>query len=300
MIRPPYLKKNDQVAVVAPASFIEKDVLTAAIRCMENWGLKVIPGEYVFTQYHQFAGTDAQRAADLQTAVNNPEIKAIICARGGYGCGRVIDAVDFLPLTAHPKWLVGFSDITSFHARLNRLNMLTIHGTMPINFPPDGADNESTNSLKDALFGKLKSHKMPSHELNKKGAARAVLVGGNLSLIAHLCGTKDSLNTIGRILFIEELGEYLYNIDRLMTQLYRSGTLASLAGLIVGGFTKLKDYETPFGKTAYEIILDYVSDLNIPVAFDFPAGHREPNLALYFGQKALLIVTGEETIVYFS
>jgi muramoyltetrapeptide carboxypeptidase len=230
MNRPSYLKKNDKVAVVAPASFIEKDVLMAAIRCMENWGLKVIPGEHVFAQHHQFAGTDAQRAADLQAAVNDPEIKAIICARGGYGGGKIIDTVDFSPLTEYPKWLVGFSDITLFHARLNRLDLLTIHGTMPINFPADGTDNESTNSLKDALFGKLKSYKTPPHELNKKGAAKAMLVGGNLSLIAHLSGTKDTLNTIGRILFIEEVGEYLYNIDRLMTQLYRNGTLASISG----------------------------------------------------------------------
>ena len=300
MIRPPYLKKNDKVAVVAPASSIEGDALRAAIRRMESWDLKVVPGEYVFTQYHQFAGTDAQRVADLQAAVNNTEIKAVICARGGYGCGRIMDAVDFSSLAAHPKWLVGFSDITLFHAHLNRLNLMTIHGIMPINFPPEGTDNESVNSLKNALFGKLKSHTASRHELNKKGVAKAVLVGGNLSLIAHLCGTKDALNTFARILFIEELGEYLYNIDRLMTQLYRSGTLASLAGLIVGDFTKLKDYETPFGKTAYEIILDYVSDLNIPVAFDFPAGHREPNLALYFGQETLLSVTEEETIIYFS
>ncbi len=299
MNQPPYLKEKDRIAIVAPASHITEDALMPAVRCMENWGLQVQLGEHVLAEYFQFAGTDLQRVADLQAAISNPEIKAIICARGGYGCGRIIEAVDFTPLLTNPKWLVGFSDITVLHARLSRLQIPSIHGIMAKNFPEDGTENLSTASLRKALFGELKSHTVSPHSWNKKGSVKAMLVGGNLSLIGHLNGTPDALDTTGRILLIEDVGEYLYNIDRLMIQLKRSGALASLAGMIVGTFTKMKDNDVPFGKIAEEIILSYVSDLNIPVAFNFPAGHSEPNVALYLGRQIVFTVSDEKTVVEF-
>jgi muramoyltetrapeptide carboxypeptidase len=252
--------------------------------------LRVRPGKHVYEKYHQFAGADAQRAADLQDAVSDPDVKAVVCARGGYGCSRVVDAVDFSPLLKYPKWLVGFSDITVLHARWARLGLPGIHGVMSGKFPAGGGDNESTESLRKALFGEPLHYVVPAHPLNKTGKAEGLLTGGNLALVAHLTGSVDELDTAGKILFLEDVGEYLYNIDRMMRQLQRSGKLRHIKGLILGYFTDTKDHATPFGASAYEIISAVVKDLNIPVCFGFPAGHEEPNLSLVFGKPVTLTV----------
>jgi muramoyltetrapeptide carboxypeptidase len=285
-----YLKQGDKVAVIAPAGRISEGSLESMTACMERWGLQVLPGKHVYAQYHQFAGTDAQRAADLQEAVSNPEIKAVICARGGYGCSRVVDTVDFSPLLRHPKWLVGYSDITVLHARWNRMGVPCIHGVMSGKFPAGGQDNESTESLRKALFGEPLHYTVPTHPLNKTGKAEGWLIGGNLALMAHLTGSADNPYTVGKILFLEDVGEYLYAIDRMMLQLQRSGKLQKIKGLILGYFTNTKDCETPFGASAYEIISAYAEGLDIPVCFGFPAGHEEPNLSLVFGKPVTLTV----------
>jgi muramoyltetrapeptide carboxypeptidase len=291
---PIYLQQGDKVAVVAPAGKIRENSLAPMVHCMERWGLQVCGGEHVYSHHHQFAGNDAQRVAALQAAVGNHEVKAILCARGGYGCSRIVDAVDFSPLYEYPKWLVGYSDITVLHARWNKLGLPSVHGVMSGKFPADGSDNESTESLRKALFGETLRYTLPPHPLNRIGEAEGMLVGGNLSLIAHLTGTADELDTDGKILFLEDIGEYLYALDRMMVQLKRSGTLSKIRGLVLGYFTNIKDNDTPFGASAYELITRFVETMNIPVCCGFPAGHEEPNLSLVFGRSAKLSVTPNE------
>jgi muramoyltetrapeptide carboxypeptidase len=285
------VQQGDNVAVIAPAGRIAEGALDAMTDCMARWGLHVLPGRWVYARHHQFAGADAQRAADLQEAINNPGTKAVICARGGYGCSRVLDAVDFSPLRQCPKWLVGYSDITALHARWNRTGVASIHGVMSGRFPASGEDNESTDSLRRALFGEPLHYTVPAHPLNRPGRAEGLLTGGNLALVAHLTGSADALDTAGKILFLEDTGEYLYALDRMMLQLQRSGQLQRLKGLVLGYFTDTKDHATPFGASAYEIVSAYVSGLDIPVCCGFPAGHEEPNLSLVFGKPATLTVT---------
>ena len=300
MLRPPYLQKNDSVAVIAPASKVSASAISAAKNCMEAWGLQVLLGENVLAGYYEFSGTDEQRASDFQNAINDPTVAAIVCARGGYGCSRIVDRIDFSPLNERPKWLVGYSDTTVLHARMNRMNMESIHGIMLSGFPPDGCDSESTESLRKALFGELTNYQIPPHEMNKEGQVKAVLIGGNLTLIGHLQGTVDALKTDDRILFIEDVGEYLYNIDRIMIQLKRGGLLNGLKGVIVGTFNKMKDnVGSNFGKSSYEIIAEHMEELDIPVAFGFPAGHSELNMSLYLGREVYLSVTKEGTSIDF-
>ena len=292
-----HLQQGDKVAVVAPAGYISEGSLDAMTACMERWGLRVCRGSQVYAQHHQFAGADAQRAADLQEAISNAEIKAVICARGGYGCSRIVDAVDFSPLLQCPKWLVGYSDITVLHARWNRMGVASIHGVMSGKFPADGGDNENTESLRKALFGEPLHYTIPAHPLNKTGRTEGLLTGGNIALVAHLTGSVDELNTAGKILFLEDVGEYLYALDRMMRQLQRSGQLQQIKGLILGYFTDMKDHATSFGASAYEIVSAYVRDLDIPVCVGFPAGHEEPNLSLVFGKPVTLTVETSQTIL---
>jgi muramoyltetrapeptide carboxypeptidase len=292
---PVYLQKNDKVIIIAPAGKIAEGSLDAMICCLNRWGLQVIQAAHLYAVYHGFAGSDAQRTADLQAAVDNTNIKAVFCARGGYGCSRIMDAVDFSSLLQYPKWLVGYSDITALHARWNRLGLASIHGVMSAQFPAGGNDTESTESLQKALFGESLKYTLPSHPLNKTGETEGVLVGGNLTVITHLTGSPDEPDTAGKILFIEDTREYLYALDRMMLQLQRSGKLQAIKGLIAGYFTDMKDNETPFGATAYEIISTYMKDLPVPVCYGFPAGHEEPNLSLIFGKKIKLSVRSQQT-----
>jgi muramoyltetrapeptide carboxypeptidase len=293
-IQPPYLKKGDKIAITCPAKKLPKP-MTDAITLLQSWGLEVVLGETVEASYHQFAGNDDLRAHDMQRFVDDDSIKAIIAARGGYGTIRMIDKVDFSRLAQNPKWLVGFSDITLLHAHLySNYNLQTIHGQMPVNIPD--ASTKSLQTLKNALFGHEITYRYKNHGLNRSGQSNGILIGGNLSLLIASLGSVSDFNYDGKILFIEDVGEYLYAIDRMIRTLDRAGKLKNLAGLIVGGFTEVKDNDIPFGQTVEEIVMDVVKNYNYPVCFDFPAGHVPDNQALVLGKNLELHVNTEHVI----
>jgi muramoyltetrapeptide carboxypeptidase len=291
MIQPPYLTKGNTIGIVSTARKISKKELQPAVSLLESWGLNVVYSEHLFAEDHQFAGTEAQRTSSLQAFLNDETIHAVLCARGGYGTVQIIDQLDFSKFKSHPKWIIGYSDVTTLHCHIHQnVGVETIHGTMPINFPKDGSENESTRTLKQALFGQLERIDFESHEFNQLGESEGELIGGNLSILYSLSGTNSAVNTKGKILFMEDLDEYLYHIDRMMMNLKKSGFLSGLSGIIIGGMSDMNDNAIPFGKTALEIIKERTADLNIPIAFNFPAGHCEPNKALIFGRKCSLKV----------
>jgi muramoyltetrapeptide carboxypeptidase len=296
-IQPPHLKKGDKVAITCPAKKLPKP-MDDAIALLKSWGLEVILGETVGASYHQFAGDDDLRARDMQRFIDDDSIKAIIAARGGYGTIRMIDKVDFSRLAQNPKWLVGFSDITLLHAHIcANYGLQTIHGQMPVNIPDASA--KSLQSLKNALFGNELSYAYQSHSINKSGESNGVLIGGNLSLLIASLGSVSDFSYDGKILFIEDVGEYLYAIDRMIRTLDRAGKLKNLAGLVIGGFSEVKDNDIPFGQTVPEIVMDIVKDYKYPVCFDFPAGHVPDNRALVLGRAVNLTVTADNaSIVY--
>lgn len=287
LIQPAYLKKGDKIAIVASARKISIQELQPAIDIFKIWGLEVLLGKNLFKCDNQFSGTDEERAADLQTALDDDSVKAIISARGGYGTMRIIDKIDFTKFKNHPKWIIGYSDITVLHSHIHNFGIQTLHATMPINF---SINTEAIETLRKSLFGEKMNYEIEKNSLNRNGIAEGELVGGNLSLLYALTGSSSSIHTKGKILFIEDLDEYLYHIDRMMVSLKRYGKLSDLAGLIVGGMTDMKDNQIPFGKTAEEIILDAVKEYNYPVCFNFPAGHIDRNLAMTFGRKMKLVV----------
>jgi muramoyltetrapeptide carboxypeptidase len=292
---PPALKKGDKIAITCPAKKLPNP-MTDAVSLLQSWGLEVVLGETVSSSYHQFAGDDELRAKDMQRFIDDDSIKAIIAARGGYGVIRMIDKVDFRQFAQHPKWLVGFSDITLLHTHLfTNYGAQTIHGQMPINIPDASA--HSLETLRKALFGEDLSYRFESHSLNRSGEATGILVGGNLSLLVAAAGSVSDLDYAGKILFIEDVGEYLYSIDRMIRSLKRAGKLAHLAGLIVGGFTDVKDNDIPFGQTIPQIIMEAVKDYDYPVCFDFPAGHIPDNCSLVLGRQLKLSVNGEQVSV---
>lgn len=290
---PEKLKKGDKIAIVAAGKKISLDELSKAISYYENWGLEVYIGKSIDAEDNYFAGSDSLRKEDLQNVLDDPLIKAVCFARGGYGMVRIIDNIDFTIFNQKPKWLVGFSDVTVLHNHINK-NTPTIHGIMPVFF--DTATPSSIASVKAILF----EHKMdysfesPFTEFNRDGDIIAPIVGGNLSIIYALCGSASSLDTSGCILFIEDLSEYLYHIDRMMQNLKRNGMLQNLKGIIVGGFSDIKDGATPFAQSAESLLHQYVKDLNIPVFMGFPAGHINNNHALVFGEKVKMKVNGNK------
>lgn len=287
MIVPPYLKAGDTIAIIASARKVSKEELAPARAMLESYGLRVAYGPNLFEAEHQLAGSDAQRAADLQWAINATEIKAVLFARGGYGTVRIIDQVDLSPLLKTPKWFAGYSDITLLHSELNTLGIASLHSTMAFSFDKH---EEATHSLKQLLFGETLSYTAEPHALNRTGSARGELVGGNLSILYAMAGTHSDLSTDGKILFLEDLDEYLYHVDRMMLQLKRSGKLSRLKGLVIGGMNDMKDNAIPFGKTAEEIIREAVSSYDYPVCFHFPAGHIPRNLAMCLGRSVSLEV----------
>jgi len=293
MYQPSTLIKGDKIGLVAPAGKIEAQKIITAQKLLKSIGYEVILGKHVFDEHHIFAGTDEARAADFQFMLDHKEIKAIICARGGYGSVRIIDKLTFDGFEKHPKLLIGFSDISIFHARLNQLHFGSLHATMPINFTENVADSSSLQKLVDYLEGNLTDYKLPAHQLNRTGTCTAELVGGNLSIICSINATPYELNTNDKILFLEDLNEELYHLDRLMLNLKLSGKLAKLEGLIIGGMSDMKDGKTPFGKSANEIIKEAVQDYDYPVVFDFPAGHIDENWPLPLGKKVSLKVKDE-------
>jgi len=294
MIRiPAYLQKGDTIGIVCPAGYMAMEKVQACINTLQEWGYNVKLGTTVgsnSTTY--FSGTDEERLADFQHMLDDDEVKAVLCARGGYGMTRIIDQVDFKKFKKQPKWIIGYSDITVLHSHLySNYYISSLHSPMAGAFNDGGSTNEFVLSLKNALEGKKIKYSCPVHEFNRKGEAIGELVGGNLALLAHVVGTDSDIKTRGRILFIEDVGEYLYNIDRMLRQLKRSGKLAKLAGLVVGGFTETKDNERPFGKTVHEIIRDVVKEYDYPVCFDFPVSHTDRNYALKIGVGYKLKVT---------
>ena len=266
-----------------------------AIKLLQSWELEVILGETIEASYHQFAGNDELRTRDLQRLIDDDGIKAIIAARGGYGSIRIIDRVDFSRFATHPKWLVGFSDITVIHAHLfANYNVQTIHGQMPVNIPDASA--YSLETLKKALFGEDICYSFNSHSLNRNGEGNGLLIGGNLSLLVAVIGSVSDYNYDGKILFIEDVGEYLYSVDRMIRTLDRAGKLKNLAGLMVGGFTKEKDNDIPFGQTVPEIVMEVVKHYNYPVCFDFPAGHVPDNQSIILGRNFKLSVNEKQVM----
>ena len=296
---PPYLHAGDVIGIVAPARKISAKELKPAIEFMEMNGFRVALGKNIFEKDNQFAGTDEQRSADFQTFLDDPDIKAIWCARGGYGSVRIIDRLEFTGFVRNPKWICGYSDVTVFHSHLHRLDYATLHCTMPINIKEEDFYSSNNTSMVRALTGKSLTYPVPSHLFNRYGEATAPIVGGNLSILYSLLASNSDISTDGKILFIEDLDEYLYHIDRMMMALKRSGKLANLAGMVVGGMSDMNDNTIPFGHTAEEIISHVMEEYNYPVCYGFPSGHLDDNMALRLGTEVSLSVTERQTTLSF-
>ena len=274
--RPSYLQRGDEVVIIAPAGRIKEGGLDQSVLELKKWGLKVTIGKHALDGYNYFSGTDQGRLKDLQSAINSPKHKAIFCARGGYGLTRIIDQIDFSELKVFPKWITGFSDVTTLHLALAKHEIQSIHSLMPTGF--ESADERSIESLRKILFGESIVMDVDPSKYNKYGQEEASLIGGNLSLLSASIGTKYELHTAGKILFIEEIDEYLYKVDRMLGQLSRSGKLSKLKGLIIGQMSQMKDTAIPFGINVQQLILDHVSQYDYPVLFNMPIGHQPLNL----------------------
>lgn len=298
MITPTALQKGDTVAIVATARKYTDNQLQPAIDLLHSWGLEVVIGNSIGLDNNQLAGTDEQRAEDFQKQLDNPNIKAIWCVKGGYGTVRIIDLLDFTQFKKNPKWIIGFSDITVLHNHLNTLGYKTIHGIMPVSIPK--ATLQAKETLKKALFNNPLSYEISSDQMNRYGSARGELVGGNLSILYSLFGSPSSIDCNEKILFIEDLDEYLYHIDRMMMNLKRNGCLKSIKGIVVGSMTKMKDNDIPWGKNAVEIIQDVIKNYKIPVIYNFPAGHIQDNRALILGSQVTMEVNAEKSTLKFE
>jgi len=302
---PPPLKPGDTIGITCPAGYMNYEKAATCISTLQHWGYKVKVGKMLGSEStNYFSGTDAERLAEFQRFLYDDEVKAILCARGGYGTSRIVDRINFKKFKKKPKWIIGFSDITVLHAHIySNCKIASIHGPMAGAFnegvqADDLAgqveENEYIRSLKDAIEGKKAKYVCQPHDFNRKGEAIGELVGGNLSILAHLCGSVSDIKTKGRILFLEDIGEQLYNIDRMLLQLKRAGKLDKLAGLIVGGFTDTKDTDRPFGKSVLELIRDAVKDHDYPVCFGFPVSHGTENYAMKIGVGHKLKITGKK------
>jgi muramoyltetrapeptide carboxypeptidase len=288
MITPTYLKPGDKIGIVAPARSIDKDEIQFAIELFQNQGFEVELGKNIFGKNHQYSGTDKARAEDIQYMFDNPSINAIVCARGGYGSIRTIKNLSFDNFIKHPKWFIGYSDVTVFHSIINNLGVETLHAPMPFTYNKTEFDQECINDTIAVLKGNQVSYPFPNHPLNSQGKAKGRLVGGNMSVLYSLRGTSADLKTHGKILFLEDIDEYLYHIDRMMMNFSLGGILSHLRAIIVGEMTDMKDNNTPFGKNAFEIIAEHAKDSCIPVCYGFPAGHGKVNKPLILGREVVL------------
>lgn len=295
---PEYLKKGDTVGILATARKIDLATLQPGIKLLESWGLKFVIGKTIGKEQNQLAGADWQRATDFQEMLDNPNIKAIWAAKGGYGTVRIVDRIDFTNFKKKPKWIVGFSDVTVMHSHINNMDIGTLHAIMAISTKT--ATPEAIESFRKALFGEKLEYHIPHHNFNKNGKASGELVGGNLSVLYSIQGSKSAVDMKGKILFLEDLDEYLYHIDRMMMNMKRNGSLDGVRGIIIGGMTSMNDNDIPWGKDALEIIQDIVKDYKIPVAYNFPAGHIKDNRALILGKTVTLEVNDKETILKFE
>lgn len=293
MTIPPYLKKGDTIGITCPAGYMVAENAQTCIDTLQTWGYQVMVGKTLGSKSKTyFSGTDEERADEMQAMLDDDSINAILCGRGGYGVGRIIDQLDFTKFKKNPKWIIGFSDITVLHCHINKqLKIATLHAPMAAAFNKGGFKNEYITSLKNALIGRKANYNCKPFVFNTIGAAEGKLIGGNLSLIAHLMGTKDEIKTKGKILFLEDIGEQLYNTDRMLYQLKRSGKFENLAGLIIGGFTDVKDTERPFGKKIHQIIKEVVGEQTYPICYNFPVSHNKENVALKCGAEYNLNIT---------
>ncbi len=293
---PPYLKKGDIIGITCPAGYMAKEKAQTCIDTLQTWGYQVMVGKTLGSKSkNYFSGDDEKRLNELQAMLDDDSIHAILCGRGGYGVSRIIDKLDFTKFKKNPKWIIGFSDITVLHCHLNsKLKIASIHAPMAAAFNDGGHKNIYIKSLQNALIGKKNNYSAKSHRFNKAGAVKGELVGGNLALLANMIGTKSDINTKNKILFIEDVGEYIYSVDRMLYQLKRNGKLDNLAGLIIGEFSDMKDTERPFGKTVYAAINDILSEYNYPVCFNFPVGHGKKNVSLKVGVNYQLTIGNKQ------
>ena len=298
MIIPPFLKAGDTVAIVCTARKFFPDDAKPAIDLLESWGLKVKLGNTIGLNNCQLGGTDNERAADFQAQLDDENVKAIWCARGGYGTVRIIDSINFSKFKKHPKWIMGFSDVTVLHSQLNIERVASLHSIMPFTVPK--APEEVKETLRKALFGETISYAIPSKSYDVKGIASGELVGGNISILYSLLGSKSAIDTKNKILFIEDLDEYLYHIDRMMYNLKRNGYLENVKGIIVGSMTDMHDNEIPFGQNEVQIITEIAKENRIPIAFQFPAGHQSDNRTLILGQQVTFEVNEKEIKLKFD
>lgn len=282
------LKENDLILILAPAKAIEEEHVTFAQEYLQKQGFRVNISKHCLGQYHYFSGDEGQRLSDFQHALDDPEVKAILCARGGYGCIQIVDRIRWANQLTDPKWIVGFSDVTVFHQKMQRIGGESIHGSMPLNFSSNTP--EALETLVQALKGSPKAISAPASEFNKNGSKTGRLIGGNLSILYSLLGTDDQPDYSGSILFIEDLAEQIYHIDRMFHAFSKAGILDKIKGLVIGGMTDLKDTAIPFGKPYEEVTLSHFEYRNIPVAFNFPAGHIDDNCALVLGREVELTV----------
>lgn len=289
----PVLQKGDLIYITAPAKAIEESYVRFAENVLIEKGFRVLISKHCLGAYHYFSGTDAERLSDFQYGIDEPEIKAILCARGGYGCIRILDQLNWAGMLREPKWIIGFSDVTVFHQRMQRFSLQSIHGSMPLNFAENST--EALDTLVSALTGEEYTIQVAGNPNNKPGTAVGKLVGGNLSILYSLLGTDDQIDFTNTILVVEDLAEQLYHIDRMLFAFEKAGVFNKIKGLIIGGMTDLKDTAVPFGQTLEELVLSHFTYRNIPVAFDFPAGHIPDNRALVFGKEHILHVSETET-----
>lgn len=303
LVRPPYLKVGDTVAIVAPSGILKnrESEIQRAKDLMTSWGLHTVLGDHLYADGNHFAGTDAERCADFQKAIDDPKISAIWAARGGYGTVRILDQLDYTKFRNKPKWVIGYSDITALHNQLNVEGFESMHAMMAVSVTEDlSTIKETVQSFKDALFGNSLAYTLESSVYNKEGTATGELVGGNLSLLYSMLGSKTNIDVSGKILFIEEIGEYAYSVDRMLQSLKRAGFFNNCKGVIVGDFSKVRNNTTPWGSSMEQLILDALSDYDFPIAFEMPAGHEDDNRALILGRPIELSVGKEASTIKFK
>ncbi|MEH1006400.1 LD-carboxypeptidase [Winogradskyella sp. ECml5-4] len=303
LIQPPYLKAGDTVAIVAPSGILKsrEGEVQQAVKLLQSWGLNAIVGDHVFSQSNHFAGDDYERCVDLQSVMDNPTVSAIWCARGGYGTVRILDKLDYTEFKKNPKWVIGYSDITALHNQVHNEGFQSLHAIMCVSLTTDLTEiAASVDTFKSALFGEPTDYTLKGSKYNRVGETSGVLVGGNLTMLHTMLGSKESIDTSGKILFIEEIGEYKYHIDRMLQSMKRAGYFDHLNGLVVGDMSKMRKNTTLWGASVEQLILDALEDYDFPITFNMPAGHEKDNRALVLGRKVLLKIDKDQSTLKFS
>ncbi len=303
LIQPPYLKAGDTVAIVAPSGILKNrnNEVQQAVDLLQSWGLKTVVGKHIFSKADHFAGTDDERCEDFQTALDDPTVSAIWCARGGYGTVRILDKLDYTKLKDHPKWIIGYSDITALHNQIHNEGFQSIHALMCVSLTKDLDDiKEALATFRSTIFGNPVNYTLEGSSYNRTGETSGQLVGGNLTMLHTMLGSKTSLDMTGKILFIEEIGEYKYHIDRMLQSLKRAGYFENCKGLIVGDMSKLRKNTTLWGTSVEQLILDALADYDFPIAFNMPAGHEKDNRAMVLGSDITLKVEKEMSSLIFK